>query len=221
MRTQPHIVIVCLPADTPPQRLLTQATTMLASNGFPNHTGMLAHFATTGRRTKHLIQPCRGTATGGPIRLLDLAGMRIRAQRAAYTRWQVFHEVTTGTPAAKPFWHFARRHHDQPDRYPLHQAQQDYLSQPRLQALAAHNAIPGQPCPLPTEQVEAFQTGAQAYSALGWLQSVPGDALCTPTGWWTPTSGQLTDITAYLQAANQLIDQANRDTHLLALALAP
>jgi hypothetical protein len=214
--TQPSVVIVCLPADTPPPRLLAQAAVLLARKGFPRPPEPLAHFATA-RRTKHLVQPWRGTAAGGPIRLLDLAGMRARGQHAAYHRWQVFRQVTAGTPAAKPWWHFVHRNQEQPDRYPMHRAQRDYQAQPRLQALAVHNAIPAQPFPLPPDQVEAFQTGAQAYTALGWLQAVPGDVLCTPDRWWTPTSAQLSDITAYLHTANHLIDTAGRDAHLLAL----
>ncbi|HEV7898359.1 MAG TPA: hypothetical protein VGP31_11005 [Planosporangium sp.] len=214
----PHTVIVCLPAGTPRQDVLAQATSILASHRF-THAGAMPHFTITGRRAQALIQPWKGTAAGGPIRLLDLAGMRTRARHAADTRWQIWRQAVAGTPNARPFWHYAQRHHDQPDRYPRQRAQQDYLSQPRVLAMTAHNAVPGQPCPLPTEQLEALQAGAQAYTTLGWLQAVPADAVCTTTDWWTPATARLTDVTAYLHHTNRHLDHTHRDAVLLALAL--
>ncbi len=211
-------MIVCLPAGTPPADLLPQASSILTGHGF-THAGTIAHFTTTRRRTRALIQPWKGTAAGGPIRLLDLPGMRTRAQHAACARWQVWRHVVAGTPGARPFWHYAQRHHDNPERYPRERAQQDYLSQPRVLAMTTHNAVPGQPRPLPTEQLEALQAGAQAYATLGWLQAAPADAMCTDAHWWTPATGRPVDVTAYLHTTNQHLDHTNRDTILLALAI--
>jgi len=214
-----HTVIVCLPADTPHADVLAHASATLARHGF-TPAATLAHFTTIGRRRgRALIQPHNGAAAGGPIRLLDLSGMRTRAQHAAHLRWQIWRQVVAGTPNAKPFWHYAQRHHDNPERYPHERAQQEYLSQPRVLAMTTYNAVPGQPCPLPTEQLEALQAGAQAYATLGWLQAVPPDAMCTTANWWTPATGRLTDVTAYLHTTNQHLDHAHRDAILLALAV--
>ncbi len=85
MRTS-HTVIVCLPADTPHADVLAHASATLARHGF-TPAATLAHFTTIGRRRgRALIQPHNGAAAGGPIRLLDLSGMRTRAQHAAHLR---------------------------------------------------------------------------------------------------------------------------------------
>ncbi len=99
MRTS-HTVIVCLPADTPHADVLAHASTTLARHGF-TPAATMAHFTTIGRRRgRALIQPHNGAAAGGPIRLLDLSGMRTRAQHAAHLRWQIWRQVVAGTPNA-------------------------------------------------------------------------------------------------------------------------
>ncbi len=216
---QPYIVIVCLPADGATPDTTARAGAVLVRHQWPVHAGTVRHFAVASRRDTALIDRHGRMAAGGPIRLLDLAGMRTRAQQAASARWQVWRQVVAGTPTARPFWHFVQRHGDNPNRYPLAQAQQDYLAQPRLLAMAAHNAVPGQPCPLPTGELEALQTGGPAYATLGWLQAVPTDALCTSDHWCTPTSGRLADVTGYLAAVNRWLDTAARDLILLAVAV--
>jgi len=43
--------------------------------------------------------------------------------------------------------------------------------------------------------------------------------MCTTANWWTPATGRLTDVTAYLHTTNQHLDHAHRDAILLALAV--
>ena len=85
--TNVHTVLVCL-ADSPqPRHAAHAATTHLAKLGITAN-GVMPHFTPrrTGRlrgrlRTRQLIDTWHNTTAGGPIHLLDLAGMRARARR--------------------------------------------------------------------------------------------------------------------------------------------
>ena len=74
--------VVCLPADTQPASLATQATATLAAQGLTTN-GVLLHFLTHTRRTGKLVDRWNGRTSGGPIKLLDLHGMRTRAAAGA------------------------------------------------------------------------------------------------------------------------------------------
>ncbi|MEU7874282.1 hypothetical protein [Dactylosporangium sp. NPDC049140] len=212
------IAVVCLPAGTQPTALAAQATATLAARGLATH-GVLPHFDTRTRRTSKLLDRWNGLTSGGPIVLLDLHRMRTRAVAGAAAEWLLWQQVVAGTRPAQPFWAFTDRHAADPHRYPLATAQGDYLSQPRVLAMAAHNAIPGQPVPLPTSALEAFQAGYGTYVNLAWLVAVPGDGLAPqPGGWLTTRSQRLADLLDYLTAANAHLAQLPRDAHLVAVA---
>ena len=229
-----HTVLVCL-ADTPePRRPDRNATVQaavahLALRGI-TADGVMPHFTprrTGGLRgmlhTRHLIDMWQDTTAGGPIRLLDLTGMRLLAQAQAATQWLIWHHTVAGTKPAQPFWAFAQRHLDDPHGYPLSKAQQQYLTQPRVQAMTAFNAIPDRPCDLPTDCLEAFQAGCNTFALLAWLTAVPADGLATTTmsahgGWLTPATGRLEDQLAYLRHANAYLERLPRDTTVVAMA---
>jgi len=223
--SRPHLptrpmgtAVVCLPADTQPATLATQATATLAAQGLTT-SGVLPHFLTHTRRTGKLVDRWNGLTAGGPIKLLDLHGMRTRAAVGAAAEWLLWNQVVAGTRPAQPFWSFADKHHADKHRYPLSRDQADYLAQPRVLAMTAHNAIPGQPCPLPTTHLEAFQAGYGTYVNVAWLAAVPGDGFAPQQGGWLTTRSQrLADLLDYLAIANGHLAQLPRGAHLVAVA---
>jgi hypothetical protein len=229
VRQAVRTVLVCLTAPVHPRHAALAATSQLALCGITAH-GVMPHFTPrhTGGlrgtlRARHLIDLWRDTASGGPVRLLDLAAMRLQAHAQAATQWLIWHQVVTGTRPAQPYWAFAERHRDDPQRYPLTRAQQQYLAQPRVQAMATFNALPNRPCDLPTSALEAFQAGQHTFATLGWLTAVPADGVATttpskPGGWLTPASGRLDDQLAYLTDANAYLDRLAPDTTVVAMA---
>ena len=223
--SRPHLptrtmgtAVVCLPPGTPATTLAAQAAATLAARGLST-SGVLPHFLTHTRRTGKLVDRWNGLTSGGPIKLLDLYGMRTRAAAGAAAEWLLWNQVVAGTRPAQPFWAFVDRHHADQQRYPLGRAQADYLAQPRILAMTAHNAIPGQPCPLPTTHLEAFQAGCGTYVNLAWLAAVPGDGFAPQRGGWlTNRSQRLADLLDYLSIANAHLAQLPRDAHLVAVA---
>jgi hypothetical protein len=224
-----HTVLVCLPDTPQPRHAAQAATNHLAQRGI-TATGVMPHFTTRHPgglrgilRTRQLIDLRHGTTAGGPIRLLDLAGMRLRAHAQAATQWQIWHQAVAGTRPAQSFWAFAQRHHDDPTRYPLSTVQQQYRTQPRVQAMTAFNAIPNRPCDLPPGSLEAFQAGPNTFATLAWLTAVPADGIATTSmsphgGWLTPSTSRLDDQLAYLQVANAYLERLPRDTTVVAMA---
>jgi hypothetical protein len=227
--TQVRTVLVCLPAHSNLRFAVELASTKLAMRGV-SACGAMPHFtpcASRGlrgvRRSRQLLDVWRGTAAGGPIRLLDLEAMRLRSQAQAATQWLIWQQATAGTRAAQPFWEFVQRHRDNPKTYPLAQAQHHYRTQPRVQAMTAFNALPNRPCDLPTSSLEAFQAGQVTFATLAYLTAVPADGLATASlsaheGWLTPASGQLEDQLAYLKQANAYLAGLHPDTTLVAMA---
>ena len=227
--TDVHTVLVCLPDTPEPRHAVEAATTHLALRGV-TADGVMPHFTPrrTGGlrgmlRTRQLIDMWQDTTAGGPIRLLDLTGMRLRAQAQAATQWLIWHHTVAGTKPAQPFWAFAQRHLDDPNGYPLSKAQQQYLTQPRVQAMTAFNALPDRPCDLPTDCLEAFQAGQNTFALLAWLTAVPADGVATTSmsahgGWLTPATGRLEDQLAYLRDANAYLERLSRDTTVVAMA---
>jgi hypothetical protein len=222
-------VLVCLPAPPDPGHAAQVATTHLALRGITAR-GVMPHFTprSTGglrgvRRTRHLVEVWHNTTAGGPIRLLDLEAMRLRAHAQAATQWLIWHQAVAGTRLAQPFWAFVERHLDDPHKYPLSRAQQHYRTQPRVQAMATFNAVPNRPCDLPTTCLEAFQAGQGTFALLAWLTAVPADGVATITlaaygGWLTPASSRLDDQLAYLKDANAYLAGLHADTTVMAMA---
>jgi hypothetical protein len=206
-RTQPgtattvNTVVVCLPTDTDPRFASALAHARLTTGGY-TPCGPVSHFRAASRRTRRLIACRNGVACGGPIGLLDLDGMRRNAAAAAVQLWQLWHYVVAGTPLARPFWVFLDRYRADPDGYPLARAQRDYLTQPRLVAMRAFNALPHGGT-LPTGELEALQAGRHTYATLAQLSAVVADGVATTDGrFLTPATTRLEDQLAYLHHAN-------------------
>jgi hypothetical protein len=222
-------VLVCLPAHIRADRWVAEATARVARHGVHAHA-TVPHFLPAPGRAPELLaerllnlQP-HGTA-GGPLGLLDLNRMRDLAAAAANTVWQIWHDVVAGTRAAQPYWAYAQRHREDPDRHPLDRIQQQYRAQPRIQAMNVYNALPHRPCDLPTCNLEAFQAGQHTYTMLAWLAAVPADGLATTPAtsgqrgrWLTPYTGALNHLLGYLRAANDHL--ATQPPHVNVVALA-
>jgi hypothetical protein len=212
-----HTAVVCLPAEIPSPALAQRATAVVATHGLPV-AGVLPHFHTRTIRTSKLADRWQGKTSGGPIKLLDLHGMRAAAVAEAAAQWLLWDRVVKGTKPAQPLWWFTDRHHADPARYPLTRAQTDYLAQPRILAMTAFNAVRNRPY-LPPTALEAFQAGYDTYLNLAWLASVPADGLAPTTGGWLTTRSQrLADQLDYLHAANAHLAGLPRDTQLVAVA---
>jgi hypothetical protein len=183
--------------------------------------GTIQHFVARTRRISKLIDCWHGVTSGGPIRLLDLAAMRRNAAAAASAQWQLWQQVTAGTRPAQPFWHFVDRHHADPHRDPLEQADREYFSQPRVLAMNVYNAMPNRICELPTASLEVFQAGHGTYVNVAALAAVPADGLAGlhGVGWLTTTSERLADQVTYLHAANAHIDGLHPNHPLAAMAI--
>src|SRR5436305_3211842 len=120
-----HTVLVCLPAAPEPRHAAQAAITHLALRGI-TADGVMPHFTPrrTGGlrgmlRTRQLLDMWQDTTAGGPLRLLDLTSMRLRARAQAATQWLIWHHAVAGTKPAQPFLALAQRHHDDPPRHPL------------------------------------------------------------------------------------------------------
>jgi hypothetical protein len=214
-------VVVCLPDPVPPIQLPVVAGEVLAANGIGS-SGPVAHFQTRVRfRSGRLVDLWQERTSGGPVRLLDLAMMQQRCAQVAGVQWWLWQRVVAGTRPAQPDWSFMQRHVENPRRYPLERMRQAYMSQPRVMAMFAYNAMPNTLCPLPTGDLEAFQAGYDTYVRVAWLSAVPANGLAVKTGgkpqWLTPCSTRLCDQLGYLIDANRRIAACGRKAQLVAM----
>ncbi|WP_433221867.1 hypothetical protein ACQP00_21895 [Dactylosporangium sp. CS-047395] len=212
------LTIVCLPHGTPTGDLADDAAHALRSVTLKS-LGVAGHFITGTRLHRNrLLQPWQGTAAGGPVQLLDVDAMRAAAQREYWYRWHIWHQVVAPTRPAQPYWTFAERHLEDPRKYSLAKAQQQYRAQPRIAAMLTYNALPNRVMDLPTADLEAFQTGAHGYASLGWLTAVPGNALlCLDGSLVVVDRGPYATRLARLAEANRRIDTLHRRDALVAL----
>jgi hypothetical protein len=212
------LTIVCLPHGTPTEQLTAAAATRLAATPLANLGGAGHFIAHTRLHRGRLLQPWRGTAAGGPVRLLDLDAMRAAAHRAYWYRWHVWNTVVAGTRPAQPYWSFLDRHRAAPGRYPIATAKQQYLAQPRVAAMLTYNAMPTRVLDLPTAHLEALQTGAHAYAHYGWLRAVPGSHLIGLDGTHlTAANDRNATQLAYLAQANHYLTELRQRDVLVAL----
>lgn len=215
--TPTRTVVVSLPAGTPTNDLLADAASRLARVAL-TCAGGVPHFLALSGRSRQLLDRWNGLTSGGAVARLDLAGMRHRAALAASTQWQWWRYVTASTPAARTLAELSDRAEQDPDRYPPHRVLREFAGQPRVLAMRTHNALPGQPWPLPPADLEAFQAGLQTYRSLAWLSAVPGDGFAGVDGpLLQPDSGRLDDRVAYLHAANADLDRLDRAAALVAV----
>jgi hypothetical protein len=214
-----RIVVVALPAGTPITDLLAATVTRLAGEGL-TVAGGVPHFLAVPGRSRQLLDRWNGMTTGGVVARLDLAGMRHRCALAASVQWQWWRYVTASTPTARAWAELRDRFEQDPDRYPLERALRDFDSQPRILAMQAHNALPGQPWPLPVDDLEAFQAGQRTYGNLAWLSAVPGDGFAVLDGpLLQPASHRLADRIGYLRSANHHLERLGRDAALVAVTV--
>ncbi|SBT65657.1 hypothetical protein GA0070622_2658 [Micromonospora sediminicola] len=160
--------------------------------------------------------PC----AGGPVRLLDLHGMRHAAALGAGIRYQIWQQIVHGTRAATPWPLIETRHLTDPDRYPLDTAIADFHAQPRVHAMRLHAAAapgPGQPS---VGELEMYQAGQMAYQHYRAASAVAGDAMLTADGRkLAPESDALAHRITYLEQALAHLDTLDPDQRLLSVAL--
>ncbi|GGK36583.1 hypothetical protein GCM10010124_31560 [Pilimelia terevasa] len=157
---------------------------------------------------------------GGPLRLLNLDGMRHAAGIAAAVRHHTWAATVRGTRNAGAWPDYLGRHLQHGDRYPLAAAQRDFEAQPRILAMRAHNAAQPHAPQLDPYEVDAYQTGHAAYQHLHAAAAVCGDAVrAADSTALRPASGELTDRITYLAAANAHLARLRPDARLLALTV--
>jgi hypothetical protein len=223
MPTIGKVITVCLP-DTVPTHLLHAA----AVSAYATSTGTTTPIATPSgrypirkRRPGELLQPQRDVAAGGPIMLLNLDALEARAAEHAWQRWTVWSQVVRGTPPAQPFWRFVDRHRQQHTRnpYTLARAQQDYLAQPRVQAMAIYNATAEPERQIPTSELEALQVNCDSYVAVAQMRAVAADAVVTvDQTLLAPADQRLTTVHRFLQRAHTYLHTLSGAHRLVALA---
>lgn len=157
---------------------------------------------------------------GGPIRLLDLAGMRHGAYVGASVRHQQWAHVVAGTKAATPWPVFLQKHLSDPSGYPMDTATAEFHRQPRVQAMRMHNAATHSPGQLDLGDLEMFQAGASAYANYHALWALCTDAFLTEAGdWMQPASAFFADRITYLEQAARHLDSLDESQRLFAVNL--
>jgi hypothetical protein len=157
---------------------------------------------------------------GGPVKLLDLQGMRHAAAMGAGIRHQMWQRVVHGTRPANPWPTYLTRHLADPAKYPYEKAQADYWNQPRVNAMRMHNAASYGAAQVLVEELEMLQAGAIAYQHYSATTAVCGDALLTPEGHkFAPASDALCHRVTFLEQAGRYLDTVEPDQRLLAVAL--
>ncbi|WP_412538694.1 hypothetical protein R8Z50_22915 [Longispora sp. K20-0274] len=212
-------LIVVVPDGVPASALAS--VTALAHHLAVSGT-LVAKFWTKARpwHTRHLVDPGRcgnqKVAAGGQLRYLDVAGMRHAAAMSAGVRHHQWSEVTQGTRHATPWHVWLAKHVADPAKHPLKKVKAEYQAQPRVLAMATHNAGFGQR--FPTEDLEAFQAGAHAYATYCALRAVCGEALITATGTRiAPDGPDMAKQIAYLGAVHAHLESLDRTQRIVAL----
>ena len=157
---------------------------------------------------------------GGPVKLLDLVGMRHAAGMAAGIRFQVWSRAVHGTRPATPWSTYLTRHLADTSKYTMDTASADFHNQPRVNAMRMHNAMHYGAGQLDIADLEMLQAGPMAYQHYCASTSVAGDALLTAEGArLAPASDAFTHRVTYLEQANRHLDTVETSQRLLAVAL--
>lgn len=141
------------------------------------------------------IEPDNPTRTsfccdGGPLNLLDLDAMRTEALKYATRAYRKWEQIVRGTPPALGMNHYAKRYLSDPKGYPFEQAEKDYYSQPRITAIARHEASEEPPLtflhltPDNDIVIQLFQEGEDVIRANAVATVRVGFALLTLDGTW-------------------------------------
>ncbi|TQS42825.1 hypothetical protein [Cryptosporangium phraense] len=145
----------------------------------------------------------RALCAGGRLDLLDLRGQREAVAAWAAVRYHHWFQLARGTRDAKPLAAFLRRHATAPQQYPRSEAEHDFWSQPRINAMVLHNHTVADPqLWLSPTQVEMFQAGQKAYVQYSMDAALACDKIILPTGEvLAPASDFMADRIAYHQQA--------------------
>jgi hypothetical protein len=157
---------------------------------------------------------------GGPARLLDLTGIRYAAGVGAALRHEVWSSVVHGTRPAYPWHSYLAKHLADPDRYSREDAETDFQSQPRVNAMRIHNAVDPTAGILDLSEIEMLQAGSIAYQHFSAATAVCADALLRDDGTrLAPASDALTHRTTYLEHALRMVDTLPDEQRLIAVTL--
>ncbi|MFJ8582870.1 hypothetical protein [Micromonospora sp. NPDC093277] len=157
---------------------------------------------------------------GGPIRLLDLAGMRHAAFVGATVRHQQWNHATAGTKPATVWASFLQRHLSDPSDYPMDVATAEFHRQPRVQAMRMHNAATHGPGQLDLGDLEKFQAGGAAYANYHALWALCTDAFLAEAGdRMQPASMFFADRITYLERVARYLESLDDSQRLFAIDL--
>ncbi|WBB78562.1 hypothetical protein O7606_20390 [Micromonospora sp. WMMD882] len=216
-------MIVCVPDDLPREALTThQLDRNFGVQGTlsPRFWASPAMYLWQRGQMFGLRKGRPAYCAGGPVRLLDLHGMRQAAAMGAGIRHQLFSQVVHGTRPATPWHVYAARHLADPTNYPYDRAAADFTHQPRVNAIRMHNAAAYGTGRIALGELEMYQAGSMAYQHHSALTAIAGDALITAEGAkLAPASDALADRVTYLDQAHRLLAAIDPDQRLLAVAL--
>jgi hypothetical protein len=219
---QVHAVTVCVPDEVPPQAL--------TSRQMNQHFGVRGTFAPrfwarSGIRwqRRQLIDARSGSPTrcaGGPVKLLDLAGLRHVAAVGAAIRHQQWSAVVHGTRPATPWAVLQQRHLEDPDRFPMDVAVRVFYDQPRVNAMRMHNAVAHGSGRLALGELEVYQAGRMTYEYYTASAVIAGDMILTVDGSRiAPDGDSLAHRITYLEKANGYLETVDEDRRLLAITV--
>ena len=219
-----HTLIVCVPDEVPVEAFTARhLDTYFGVAGILAVRHFWAHPALRPWQRTHMIGLRRGRpalCAGGPVRLLDLDGLRNAAAVGAGIRHQQWTHAVAGTRPATPWHQYLRRHLDQPARYTLDTAVADFGNQPRVNAMRIHNTANHRAGYLPLRELEMFQAGPVAYQHYAALTALYGNGLHTIDGdQLAPASDCLADTVTYLDRAHRHLDTIDSDQRLAAVTL--
>jgi hypothetical protein len=218
-----HTMIVCLPDGLPRESL--------TAHQLDRHFGVSgtlqsrfwaspAMFVWQRNRMIGLRKGRPAYCAGGPVKLLDLQGMRHAAGVGAGIRHQLFTQVVHGTRPATPWTTYLARHLADPAKYTFDAAAADFNNQPRVNAMRMHNAVQYGAGQLDIGELEMLQAGQIAYQHYSACTTIAGDAIITADGYkLAPASDAFTHRVTYLEQAVRYLDTVDTTQRLLAVAL--
>ena len=217
-----HAVTVCVPDEVPPQAL--------TSRQLDEHFGVRGAFAPrfwarSGIRwqRRQLIDARPGSPTrcaGGPVKLLDLAGLRHVAAVGAAIRHQQWSAVVHGTRPATPWPALQQRHLEDPDRFPMDAAVRVFYDQPRVNAMRMHNAVAHGTGRLALGELEMYQAGRLTYEYYTASAVVAGDMILAADGSRiAPDGDSLAHRITYFEKANGYLETVDGDRRRLAVTV--
>jgi hypothetical protein len=160
------------------------------------------------------------TCAGGPVRLLDLNGLKQAAGIGAGIRHQVWNTAVQGTRPAYAWHQYLAKHHADPTGYTWEDAERDFHAQPRVTAMRMHNAVNPTAGYLDLAEVEMFQAGQVAYQHHSAATAICGDAMLRDDGARiAPASDALTDRATFIDRALRAFDALDPEQRLIAVAL--